>query len=662
VIGVRVFLYSVLCSVLFTTVLCPTADSEVRSGEYDVIVVGAGSGGTAAAIQAARCGASVALVDETGWIGGQITAAAVSTMDDVGHNRSGLYLEFIRRVRESYGATGTDVNICYWGNDTIATEPKVAEEIFLDMLRGSAPGKVELFLHRTPEAVLTEGNRVTGVILKDGDSGTIMLKGKVTIDATECGDLLPMTPARYRAGNSLSTNLDMDGEIQDITWVAVIKSEDSIPEELKVKRPDGYDRDVGRFRRVVTTDGATWPGQAPFDFASHKAYRALPDRGNPHRIEGGESETWPYITRTCVNWANDVPANGPDHVGLTVRYLEDKDYRRLVNGEAIGRTLRFIHYVQTELGLSNWTVDRSQGYGERWGRIRDRALYLDESNDAVLNHFPPIPYVRESRRIVGIETMTAKTVARDRRLGRAVKNRTNSIALGEYPLDIHGSRVPGSLESDLGESMADYPGEWRSDEGVFQVPYGALIPETVDGLLAAEKNISVSRLVNGATRLQPITILTGQAAGAIAALSSLSHRDPRNLPVISVQDVLLRGKSALSLYSFFDVQPDHPHWRGVQGATLYGYFDPMTPVIFGTSLPVEERHMSYMISRAFYVRDLEGGDLFVSRSDFVERLKKTAPRWEPSSMDWDGPPEELISRGEAVTAVWDALVQSVPLR
>ena len=118
----------------------------------------------------------------------------------------------------------------------------------------------------------------------------------------------------------------------------------------------------------------------------------------------------------------------------------------------------------------DWTVDVSQGYDGRGDLVRERAIVLDHSNDGLLAHFPPIPYVRESRRIVGVETLTAKSSARSHELGRALVNRTNSIALGEYPMDIHGSRLFGSLESDLNESMADYPSQWRSDEGGISGP------------------------------------------------------------------------------------------------------------------------------------------------------------------------------------------------
>lgn len=638
--------------------LCPTV-SNAQEKEYDVIVVGAGSGGTAAAIQAARCGASVALVEETGWIGGQITAAAVSTMDDVKHNRSGLYLEFIQKVRESYSTTNTNTNICYWGSDTIAAEPVVAEAILLELLSKAAPGKVDLFLHSKVTEAILEGDNVKGISFKDKNGHITTLKAQITIDATEYGDFIPLTPARYRAGNSISPNINLDGEIQDITWVAVFRKQKEIPFELMAQEPEGYGRDVGIFRKVVRPNGSTWPGDYPFDVPSYNAYRALPDRENPNPVDGGESYTWGWITRTALNWGNDVPGNGGDVTGLTARYLEDMDYRRLINGEAVNRTLRLIRYLQTEIGMRDWTVDVSQGYDSRGDSVKERAIVLDDSNDGLLSHFPPIPYVRESRRIVGVYTLTAKSSARSHLLGRALVNRTSSIAVGEYPMDIHGSRVPGSLESDLNESMADYPSQWRSDEGVFQVPYGTLIPEKVDGLLAAEKNISVSRLANGATRLQPITLLTGQAAGATAALSVKYGLQPRKLPVILVQDALLKEKSRLSLYEFHDVGLDHRHWRGIQAASLYEFMEPMSPRMFGAILPIEECQLMPMLSKAFgqfYSSDERN---FVTRAELVNLIRKNFPDWEESRISWDGPMEGNVYRGEAVTAVWDSIVQSV---
>ena len=144
---------------------------------YDVVVVGAGSGGTMAALQAARMGARVALVEESGWIGGQMTGAAVSTMDDVRRNRSGIYGEFLARVREYYAKTNTPVNTCYWGSDTIAFEPRAGEEILYQMiqeirettLEDGSRGVLDVYLHcRLKEA--TSRGKPTGRSL--GGAGT----------------------------------------------------------------------------------------------------------------------------------------------------------------------------------------------------------------------------------------------------------------------------------------------------------------------------------------------------------------------------------------------------------------------------------------------------------------------------------------------------------
>ncbi|MBQ9403382.1 MAG: FAD-dependent oxidoreductase, partial [Synergistaceae bacterium] len=62
---------------------------------YDVIIAGAGTGGISAAIQASRMGAEVLLIESTSMLGGQATAAGVSTMDDYSGQMSGLYAEFI---------------------------------------------------------------------------------------------------------------------------------------------------------------------------------------------------------------------------------------------------------------------------------------------------------------------------------------------------------------------------------------------------------------------------------------------------------------------------------------------------------------------------------------------------------------------------------------
>lgn len=74
----------------------------------------------------------------------------------------------------------------------------------------------------------------------------------------------------------------------------------------------------------------------------------------------------------------------------------------------------------------------------------------------------------------------------------------------------------------------------------------------------------MSRFVNGAARMQPITMLTGQAAGAIAALAAIQNIVPRNVNILEVQEVLVNAGSRLNLKDFSDVERSNPYWPYVQ--------------------------------------------------------------------------------------------------
>ena len=74
-----------------------------------------------------------------------------------------------------------------------------------------------------------------------------------------------------------------------------------------------------------------------------------------------------------------------------------------------------------------------------------------------------------------------------------------------------------------------------------------LISKNIEGLIAAEKNLSMSRLAASALRLQPITMMTGQAAGVLAALSVQKGIPPREVKYEDVRRVLIEAGVNLSL-------------------------------------------------------------------------------------------------------------------
>ena len=129
--------------------------------------------------------------------------------------------------------------------------------------------------------------------------------------------------------------------------------------------------------------------------------------------------------------------------------------------------------------------------------------------------------------------------------------------MGDYPIDHHHKRNPEAPQH-LG--FVPVPS--------FSVPLGALVPETVDGLVVADKAISVSNVANGTTRLQPVVLLTGQGAGALAALAVRQGREPRAVPVRDVQRALLDAGAFLLPY--LDVPPDHPQFARIQRVGVTG--------------------------------------------------------------------------------------------
>ncbi|SDX96599.1 FAD dependent oxidoreductase [Acetomicrobium thermoterrenum DSM 13490] len=560
--------------------------------DYDVIVVGAGTGGLGAAIQAARLGVKVAVFEETTVLGGQMIASAVSTMDDMYGTRWGIYGEFLEGIFEYYSSRGKSVGTCYWTPITVAFEPHVGEYVLANMIKGvregkttwdKKPGVLDLYTGAKVRSVLKsgDGKTVTGIVAEAGGT-KLLCYSKVLIDATEYGDLLPLAGADYRVGKNLvdseSRSFDEDARVQDITWVAVIKHyPGGVPDELKVKTPPpGYEDMRKTFMSYVARDGSTfkrYPLKYPVDVLTHNAYRGLPDslaRGN---ADASSPLTWLMLTKTEVNWANDYPGKEgyKGKTGLPVTYLEDPAFRKEVDARAMLVTIGFIYYLQNELGC-DWSVASDIFELEAtYENIKD---YLPSEYAEIAKHFPPRPYVRESRRVVGIKTLTSREIRENsesymRNEGRELRS---SLAVGRYLLDLHGADETEQLEAEFGETRESIAK--NKPLGPFQVPFEIFIPKETDGFLVAEKNLSVTRLASGALRLQPITMLTGQAVGAIAALAVKEGVQPRDVNVMKVQKTLLEAKDRLALCIYSDVPESHPHWAAVQMATVRGWMKP----------------------------------------------------------------------------------------
>ena len=316
---------------------------------YDVIVVGAGTGGTTAAIQAARLGSRVALLEETDGVGGQMIEAGVTSIDSFRFDfRSGICGEFLAGVERAYGIGGFEprpMGTCYHGSGSTCFEPHVGRNVLRAMM------DAEPNLHFIPRtrvvAVITTSGpgpasrpRVTGVTAQV--AGTLVdMQSKVLIDATETSYVLALTPARYRAGRNPSEALDPSACVDSVTYVGVVrKYVDGVPPELLVPQPPGTDYPAAAafFRTHVQKGGNDGP--LPWNWRTHAAYRGMPDSTNPDLYDADPPPlNWERITRTGVNFANDVD--------FTVGDLQPAN-QKAANCRAKMRTVQFLHYMQGE--------------------------------------------------------------------------------------------------------------------------------------------------------------------------------------------------------------------------------------------------------------------------------------------------------------------------
>ncbi|MGQ9854607.1 MAG: FAD-dependent oxidoreductase [Candidatus Oleimicrobiaceae bacterium] len=473
----------------------------------DVLVVGGGTSGVCAALQAARLGAKVVVVEETPWLGGMLTAAGVSAVDGNHRLPSGLWGEFRQHLYDWYG--GPEQVATGWVSNTLF-EPHIGAEIFRRLIL-LEPNIVVVHGYWLT-AVLRRGQSVCGASFRNGRAERMIVEAQITVDATEWGDVMAGAGCAYDVGRDaradtgeLEAPEKADPYIQDLTYVAILK--DYGPgKERGVGRPPGYNEALyfGTCREL----GGNEP--TVHDCARMLAYGRLPNN------------------KFMINW----PIHGNDCYLNVIEMDRTRRLRALTKAKRI--TLGWIHFVQQHL---NW-----------------RHLGLADDEFPTSDGLPFIPYNRESRRLRGVVRFTSRDLVDPYDCSRAPLYKTG-VAVGDYPLDHHHARCPVKIEEHLPKIPA------------FTVPYGCLVPQETDGLLVAEKSISVSHIVNGCTRVQPVVMLVGQAAGAAAALCVRNRCQPRQLSIRELQDTLV-GQHCY-LLPFTDCPPDHAHFAAVQkiGAT-----------------------------------------------------------------------------------------------
>jgi hypothetical protein len=438
----------------------PTSQSVHEPGRHipvhtscDVLVVGGGPAGTAAALAAARHGADVVLLERYNHLGGLSTGGLVIWIDRMSdwtgrHVIQGVAAELLDRLpkgaltgpaRSDWGSRDA-ATAAYWSLRSSAfhgivthaptLDPEWLKSVSLDLLLTAG---VHPIFHAWGAAPLLEGSRVVGCAF-ESKQGRRAVLAKVTVDATGDGDL-------YAAAGA------------------------------------GYESDVD-MRDIHGSMNTSWLF-AGVDMPAYLRFKAeLPDQHSAFLARG--RETLRFLGQPSVSWRDDVAVfMGPRLAGYSAVDVEDLSEAEIRSRQLMVQHLDF--YRAHAPGFANATMILSA----------------------------PQLGVRHARRLHGVER-----VQRDHWDGRV---RADEIG----------------VSPSLAPKFANV-----------SVPYGAIVPATVDGLLAPGRHLACDANSHSFLREIPQCWLTGHAAGAAAALAVARNVAPRMVPVAELLCSANRGPTS----------------------------------------------------------------------------------------------------------------------
>jgi hypothetical protein len=496
--------------ILAETEASQTATAVEPKTTCDVFVYGSTPGGIAAAVEAARRGCRVLLACPKTHPGG-MAASGLSTTDAVRREMfGGLVAEFIAGVRAEYRRTiGDDSPDWKLIQDGWFYEPSVAERVFERMLAAEAEaGRLEFLRGHHLLGAKVDGRRVVSVELEAPGGSRLGVGARTFIDGTYEGDLAGAAGVLYRVGRE---GRDEFGEskagIHYMNWRTgepIVTADTGEPSPaiqafcarsiftddprmlVPVARPATYEQHLQDFLPLLD------------DFASGR----VKNMGYGTPLPGRKFQLNGSITGL-------TSLNCP---GVSWTWPEASRHHR-------ARLERF--HIDHAAGLI-WFLQHEPRVPEKI-RVRWLKAGLHRGEFADNGHWPWQIYVRQGRRIEGRARVTQHNFTVDPGTGRTPKVE-QAIAVGEHSFDVHPCHdrrfaVDGSMEGVLW-----YPKKASGPAQPGQIPYGAMLPRTVDNLLVPVA-LSSTHIAMSVLRMEPVWMNTGQVAGLAAAEALDRHLD-----------------------------------------------------------------------------------------------------------------------------------------
>lgn len=454
-----------------------------HGGRCDVLVVGGGPSGFAAAVGAADAGADVVLVERYGFLGGNATVALVMPLMSF-HNEhkqaaftesgedarllptdhgegepvvAGVLWQLLDRLTGRGGCLPPSPKTGY----TVPFDPELFKLSLLEMMDESG---VRMLFHAFASGALPLDDGSGWRVVFETKSGPVVIDAGVVVDGTGDGDVATACGAPYEIGRP------EDGLAQPMTLMFRVAD---------FARPD---------------------------FADY--VRAHPDQWR------GVHGLWDLIEEARADGELRLPRED-------ILFFATPHPREVaVNSTRVNRVL----------GTSVWDLTRAEYTARRQLAQIDRFLrtrvpgfeesYVVQSGTHI--------GVRESRRVLGDYQLTGHDIL-------AARSFPDVVAHGAYPVDIHNPRGSGTVLKRVPRGS------------FYDIPLRCLVPRDTERLLVAGRCISGTHVAHSSYRVMPIAMATGQAAGVCAALTVRHGRGPRGLPYRLVQRELLRQGARLRM-------------------------------------------------------------------------------------------------------------------
>ena len=412
---------------------------------YDVVVVGGGPSGVAAAVAAGRLGRKVVLIEQTGCLGGLGTSGLVNVFmpfADGEHTlMGGIGIEMLDAMYER-AFLATTISPDIWQNGQRRSVPFNGEGLKVVMDEFVERAGVEIRFFTSLIDVIVDGGAVQSLVFS-GKERLYAMRAAFYVDATGDAILSDMAGVPSEVG-------DEEGVTQAPTLCSAVAN-------IDVERYE-------RFRQETRRPGDWQLLIVPLQQAIADGVFAEPEMHLPGIFAFGEG----YGI-----------LNAGHIFGLDC--LEDTD---LTRGMILGRK-------------------KAQEYLAFYRNYVQGCEHLTHLSTA------SILGVRETRRIVGEYVLNVDDFV-------ALRSFDDEIGRYNYSIDIH--RSSPSMD-DYEELIEEHTRSYRLGVGEsYGIPYRSLVPLNVDNLLVSGRCISTDRLVQGSIRVMPCCVITGQAAGAAAAL------------------------------------------------------------------------------------------------------------------------------------------------